>query len=84
MKLGKWRIEYDLAHGLVDILFDGKMLIPNAFAEVRLPQAVTSMDYQTRKVTHEGDSRRLRARREIRGRIIRWQGGQNDSNVLAV
>ncbi len=53
MQSGKWRIEYDLSHGLADIFFDGKMLIPNAFAEVRLPQAVTSMDYQARKVTRE-------------------------------
>ena len=53
MQLGEWRIEYDLAHGLADIFFDGKILIPHAFAEVRLPQTVTSMDYQTRKVTHE-------------------------------
>jgi len=53
MELGKWRIEYDLAHGLADILFDGKVLIPRAFAEVHLPQVVTSTDYQTRKVKHE-------------------------------
>jgi alpha-galactosidase len=53
MQLGKWRIEYDVAHGLADIFFDGKMLIPRAFAKVRLPQAVTSMDYQTRKMMHE-------------------------------
>ncbi|HZT23198.1 MAG TPA: carboxypeptidase regulatory-like domain-containing protein, partial [Verrucomicrobiae bacterium] len=50
MELGKWRIRYDLAHGLADIFFDGKLLIPRVFAEVRLPQAVTSLDYQTRKV----------------------------------
>ena len=53
MQLGKWRIEYDRAHGLADIFFDGAMLIPRAFAEVRLPQAVTSMDYEVRTVTHE-------------------------------
>jgi len=53
MQLGKWRIDYDLAHGLANIFFDGNLLIPDAFAEVRLPQAVTSRDYRTRKVMHE-------------------------------
>lgn len=53
MELGKWRIEYDLADGLADIFFDGKLLIPRAFAEARLPQVVTSGNYPTRKVTHE-------------------------------
>jgi alpha-galactosidase len=61
MQVGKWRIEYDLAHGLADIFCDGKILIPGAFAEVRLPQAVTSMDYQTRKAAcqpiHDGFGR---------------------------
>jgi len=58
MEAGRWRIEYDLAHGLADIFFDGKILIPRAFAAVRLPQVVTSMDYTARKVTrgtiHDG------------------------------
>jgi alpha-galactosidase len=53
MQAGRWRIEYDLANGVADILCDGKILIPRTFAVVRLPETVTSADYQTRKVTRQ-------------------------------
>jgi alpha-galactosidase len=58
MRLGNLRIEYDLLHGVADIFSGGQLLIARAFAEARLPEAVTSMDYQTRKITH----RRIRDR----------------------
>ena len=53
MQLGKWRIDYSLATGTADIFSGGKILIPGAFAAVRLPETVTSMDYKTRKISHE-------------------------------
>src|ERR1039458_7221037 len=45
MQAGRWRVEYDLAHGVADIFCDGKMLLPRVYAVVKLPEAVTSMDY---------------------------------------
>ena len=53
MSLGEWRIEYDRAGGVADIFCDGKLLIAKAFAVARLPGTVTSMDYKTRRVTHQ-------------------------------
>lgn len=78
MQVGKWRLEYDLAHGFADIFHAGKILIPRAFAEVRLPQAVTSADYQTRKVTreaiHDGFGRGVKY-------IVESSGGRPDKMV---
>src|ERR1039458_78393 len=51
MQGGRWRVEYDLAHGVADIFCDGKILLPRVFAVVKLPEAVTSRDYQTRKIS---------------------------------
>jgi len=51
MEVGRWRVEYDLANGVADIFCDGKILIPRAYAVVKLPETVTSMDYQSRKVS---------------------------------
>ena len=53
MALGKWRIEYDLAGGVADIFYGGKLLIAKAFAVARLPETVTSLDYKTRTVAHQ-------------------------------
>jgi len=53
MQLGQWRIEYGLADGLADIFYGGKLVIPQAFPEVRLPETMTSMDYQNRKITQQ-------------------------------
>jgi alpha-galactosidase len=52
MQSGKWRIEYDLTKGLADISFAGKILVSHAYAEVRLPETVTSRDYKFHRVTH--------------------------------
>jgi alpha-galactosidase len=78
MQLGRWRIEYDLVDGLADFFLNGKMLIQNAFAEVRLPQAVTSMDYQSRKVTqeaiHDGFGRGVKC-------VVESSGGRADKMI---
>ena len=47
---GRWRVEYNLAAGTADIFCNGKILIPRAYAAVKLPETVTSRDYQARKV----------------------------------
>ncbi len=49
MEVGKWRVEYNLTNGVADIFCDGKILIPRAYAVVKLPETVTSMDYQSHK-----------------------------------
>jgi alpha-galactosidase len=36
---------------VADIFCDGKILLPRVFAVVKLPEAVTSRDYQTRKIS---------------------------------
>lgn len=51
LRLGQWRIEYDLANGTADIFFAGKPLLRNIFAAARLPETVTSLDYRRRKIT---------------------------------
>ena len=51
MEVGRWRVEYDLANGVADIFCEGKILIPRAYAVVKLPETVTSMDYQSHKVS---------------------------------
>jgi alpha-galactosidase len=51
LESGQWRIEYDLTSGLADISFGGKLLIAHAYAEVRLPESVTSRDYKFHRVT---------------------------------
>ena len=51
MEAGRWRVEYNLANGAADILCDGKVLIPHAYAVVKLPETVTSMDYRSRTVS---------------------------------
>ena len=53
MREGNWRIEYDLSRGVADIFYRDELLISRAFAEARIPEAVTSMDYQIRKITSE-------------------------------
>ena len=53
MKVGKWRIEYDLANGVADIYCDGKLLLARAYAVARLPETVTSRDYQTRTISRQ-------------------------------
>ena len=53
MQSGQWQIEYDLSTGLADISFAGKPLISNAYAEVRVPEPVTSRDYKFHRITHE-------------------------------
>ncbi len=53
MRQGKWRIEYDLSRGVADVFYGGQLLIPRAFAEARMPEVITSMDFQSRKMTHE-------------------------------
>jgi alpha-galactosidase len=53
MQSGKWQIAYDLSTGLADISFAGKPLISHAYAEVHLPEPVTSRDYKFHRITHE-------------------------------
>ena len=53
LQAGKWQIEYDLATGLADISFGGKLVISHAYAEVRLPEPVTSRDYKFHRITHQ-------------------------------
>jgi alpha-galactosidase len=64
MKAGKWRIDYDLERGTADMFFDGQARIRNAFAVVRLPETVTSLDYPGRKVArqkiHDGFGRGIK------------------------
>ena len=50
---GHWRVAYDLATGRADFFHDDNLLIPQAFAVVRLPETVTSMDFPTHRVTQE-------------------------------
>jgi len=61
MQGGPWRIEYDLGTGTADILFNGKLVIARAYAEVRLPAAVTSRDFKIHKIKqysiHDGFGR---------------------------
>ena len=53
MQNGKWRIEYNLASGTADVLFDGNVIIRQAYAEVRLPEIVTSKDFKIHEIRHE-------------------------------
>ncbi len=50
MESGRWRIVYDLANGVADILFDGKLLLGGVHAEARLPRTAASMDYLRRTI----------------------------------
>jgi alpha-galactosidase len=50
---GKWRVEYDLANGTADVFHAGKRSIAKAFAVVRRPETVTSMDYKIRRAKQE-------------------------------
>jgi alpha-galactosidase len=50
MRGGPWQIEYNLTTGTADILFNGQLVIPQAYAEVRLPKVVTSRDFKTHKI----------------------------------
>jgi alpha-galactosidase len=52
MEAGRWRIAYDLANGTADIFADDKPLFNGIHAEVQLPQTVTSMDFESRTITH--------------------------------
>jgi len=52
MESGRWRIVYDLASGVADILYDNKVLLRGVHAEVQLPRTVTSMDYARRTLSH--------------------------------
>ncbi len=53
MQSGKWRIEFDLSDGTADIFCGGEILARRAFAAVRLPEVVTSMDYKIRHFNQE-------------------------------
>ncbi len=44
---GPWRIEYNLETGTADILFNGKLVISQEYAVVRLPETITSRDFKT-------------------------------------
>jgi alpha-galactosidase len=44
MQNGPWQIEYNLKAGTADILFNGKLVISQAYAVVRLPEVITSRD----------------------------------------
>jgi alpha-galactosidase len=59
MESGRWHIVYDLANGVADILFDGKLLLGHVHAEAQLPRTVSSMDY----------SRRTLSRRRVKDRL---------------
>lgn len=50
MQGGPWRIEYDLRTGTEDILFNGKLVISQAYAKARLPEVVTSRDFKTHTI----------------------------------
>jgi len=50
LESGRWRMVYDLANGVVNILFDGKLLLGNVHAAAQLPRTVTSMDYLRRSM----------------------------------
>lgn len=53
MRHGQWRVDYNLANGYASIFHGGKLLIQNAFAAVRLPETVTSLDYTRHQVSRE-------------------------------
>jgi len=51
MTEGNWRIVYNPARGTADFYWRGNLIVSNAFARVKLPEAVTSMDYKTHTVS---------------------------------
>jgi len=51
MSLGSCRIEYDLANGTFNILKDSKLIVSNAYAMVRVPETITSMDATRHEIT---------------------------------
>jgi alpha-galactosidase len=61
MQKGPWQIEYNLSTGTADILFDGKLVISQTYALVRLPEVVTSRDFKTHNIErhsiHDGFGR---------------------------
>ena len=59
VQTGQWRIDYHLADGTADICYGGKILIPRAYAVVKLPAIVTSRDYPFHKTSRETVSDRF-------------------------
>src|SRR5665213_1262963 len=54
-----WHLDYNLARGTANILFDSRILFSNVYAEVKAPRAVTSMD----------EARRTMKRRRVKDRF---------------
>lgn len=61
MQNGPWQVKYNLTAGTADIFFKGQLVIPDVYAVVRLPEAVTSRDFKTHKIKqhsiHDGFGR---------------------------
>jgi len=50
MKSGKWQVEYNLDNGTACIFNNDHLLIADAFAVVKVPEAISSIDLKSRKV----------------------------------
>ena len=59
MELGTWRIEYNLTKGTADIFSGNTLLLSQVYAEVKMPDPVTSRDYRTHKTSQQPFSNEL-------------------------
>jgi alpha-galactosidase len=78
MKEGRWRIEYNLATGLADLIHDGNVILRGTFAAARVPETVTSLDYARRNVSHRAITDGFGRGTEY---VVESANGRNDKMV---